>query len=897
MPETKSERRRGEPRPVMTSTKDGAFAWNEALKSEFRAYENFTTNDEKAKEYRNLGFGTVLSQRMDGISRGSAVLVTLQDEREHKVIISNKAAHVLSFNKGTSTMDYPTSLMGSIALLRQTYYDAQWYKTQREEFNTSLSEWNNLQALPQIFMTNDKLDALRAVKLGKEFNVNYILKAGGDEYKRLDAIKATGAPFIVPIKYPEALDVEDPLDALQVDLSDMKHWEMASSNAGRMDKAGIQIALTLNGLKKKEDFWPNLRKTIEAGLSEEAALKALTATPAKIINVDDVVGSLAQGKLANFIITNGNIFNKETKIYHNWVQGTPYIVSNMDNPSIVGVYNVIMEGQTYKLQVEGTNDKPEMWYYKSDTTKYKVDYQLGNRTLGFSFSPSGEKMKTARFNGTINSDKTWSGNANLPDGRWAMWQAVFVKDFIKNIDKKEEKKEEKKDVTEIGSLIFPFVSFGNKEIPKSVTFLFKNATVWTNEKEGVLKETDVLVQNGKIMRIGQGISVPNATEIDATGRHLTAGIIDEHSHIAISRGVNEGSQESSAEVRIGDVVDSEDNDIYRNLAGGVTSSHLLHGSANPIGGQTQLIKLRWGMEPEQLKFQNWDPFIKFALGENVKQSNAGDNNYIRYPQTRMGVEEVFEDYFTRAEEYAKLKLSGKPYRRDLDLETIQEILEKRRFITCHSYVQSEIVMLMRVAERHNFRINTFTHILEGYKVADKMAKHGVGASTFSDWWDYKYEVYNAIPYNAAMMHEQGVVVAINSDDAEMSRRLNQEAAKAVEYGGVSEEEAWKMVTLNPAKLLHVADRTGSISIGKDADLVLWSNNPLSVYAKADMTMVDGVKYFDRTDDEKMRTEVQTERNRLIQKMLLAKKVGEAVLPVTIKTKKHYHCDDVEVEVR
>ena len=897
VPEVKSERRRRDMPPVMTSTKNGAFAWNEALKSEFRAYEVFNTNDEKAKEYRNLGFGTVLTQRMDGISRGSAALVTLQDEREHQVIISNNAAHVLSFNKGSSTMDYPTSLMGSIALLRQTYYDAQWYKTQRTEFNTSLVEWNNLQALPQIFMTNDKLDALRAVKLGKEFSVSYIIKGSGDEYKRLEAMKATGAPFIVPIKYPDAYDIEDPLDAMQVDLSDMKHWEMAASNAGRMDKAGIRIALTLNGLKKKEDFWPNLRKAIEAGLSEEAALKALTATPAQLLKAEGLIGSLVQGKVANFIITNGNIFNKETKIYHNWIQGTPYIVSNMDIPTVVGVYNILMEGQTYKVQVEGTNEKPEMWYYKSDTTKFKMDYQLGNGTLGFSFSPSGEKMKTARFNGTINADKTWSGNANLPDGRWATWQAVFVKDFVKDMTKKEDKKEEKKDVTEMGTLIFPFVSFGNKEIPKANTFLFKNATVWTNEKEGILKETDVLVQNGKIMRIAQGLSVPTATEIDATGRHLTAGIIDEHSHIAISRGVNEGSQESSAEVRIGDVVDSEDNDIYRNLAGGVTSSHLLHGSANPIGGQTQLIKLRWGVEPEQLKFQNWDPFIKFALGENVKQSNAGDNRTSRYPQTRMGVEEVFEDYFTRAEEYAKLKLSGKPFRKDLDLETIQEILEKRRFITCHSYVQSEITMLMRVAERHNFRINTFTHILEGYKVADQMAKHGVGASTFSDWWDYKFEVYNAIPYNAAMMHEQGVLVAINSDDAEMSRRLNQEAAKAVQYGGVSEEEAWKMVTLNPAKLLHVADRTGSVSVGKDADLVLWSNNPLSVYAKADMTLVDGIKYFDRADDEKMRTEVQTERNRLIQKMLLAKKGGEPVLPVTVKTKKHYHCDDIEVEVR
>jgi imidazolonepropionase-like amidohydrolase len=361
--------------------------------------------------------------------------------------------------------------------------------------------------------------------------------------------------------------------------------------------------------------------------------------------------------------------------------------------------------------------------------------------------------------------------------------------------------------------------------------------------------------------------------------------------------VNEGSQESTAEVRIGDVVNSDDINIYRNLAGGVTCAHLLHGSANPIGGQTQLIKLRWGYAPEDMKFANWDGFIKFALGENVKQSGAPENARNRYPQSRMGVEQVYEDYFTRAEEYAKLKASGKPYRKDLDLETIQEILERKRFITCHSYVQSEINMFIKVAEKHNFRINTFTHILEGYKVADKMAKHGVGGSSFSDWWDYKVEVFNAIPQNPSMMHEQGVTVAVNSDDAEMSRRLNQEAAKSVEYGGTPEEEAWKFVTLNPAKLLHVSDRTGSIKVGKDADVVLWSAHPMSIYAKAEMTFVDGIKFFDYQEDMLKQTEVRRERERIIQKMIVAKKNGEATQSPQLKGRRMYHCEDNEDEMK
>ncbi|HRC33849.1 MAG TPA: amidohydrolase family protein, partial [Bacteroidia bacterium] len=370
------------------------------------------------------------------------------------------------------------------------------------------------------------------------------------------------------------------------------------------------------------------------------------------------------------------------------------------------------------------------------------------------------------------------------------------------------------------------------------TVVIKNTTVWTNESDGNLINTDVLIKNGKIALVGKNINEPGAEVIDGTEKHLTAGIIDEHSHIAVSGAVNECTQSVTAEVRIADVIDCEDVNIYRQLAGGVTSSHLLHGSCNPVGGQTQLIKLRYGLSSEELKFANWPGFIKFALGENVKQSNAGDNNTSRYPQTRMGVEQTYYNAFTRALDYQKAiksfnalstadRLKAKPVRKDLELDALAEIINGKRFITCHSYVQSEINMLMHVADSFHFQVNTFTHILEGYKVADKMKAHGAGASSFSDWWAYKYEVYEAIPYNGKILHDVGVTVAYNSDDAEMARRLNQEAAKAVKYGGVSEQEAWKFVTLNPAKLLHVDDKVGSIKVGKDADVVLWSDNPLS----------------------------------------------------------------------
>ncbi|MFZ9661500.1 MAG: amidohydrolase, partial [Chitinophagaceae bacterium] len=392
---------------------------------------------------------------------------------------------------------------------------------------------------------------------------------------------------------------------------------------------------------------------------------------------------------------------------------------------------------------------------------------------------------------------------------------------------------------------------------------------------------------GKIIQVGKDITDPSARIIDGTGKHLTPGLIDEHSHIAAAS-INEGGQSVTSEVRIADNLNPDDINIYRQLSGGLTSSHILHGSANTIGGQTQLIKLRWGGNDDQLKFEGAAPFIKFALGENVKRSSSSMGN-TRFPDTRMGVEQVMADAFTRAKDYEKSlkaaeennkKKGATPIviRRDLELDALVEILNSKRFITMHSYVQSEITAALRVAERFGFRINTLTHILEGYKVADKMKAHGANASTFSDWWAYKMEVQDAIPYNAAIMTKVGVNTAINSDDAEMARRLNQEAAKSIKHGGLNQVEALKMVTINPAKMLHVDQRVGSIKAGKDADLVLWSDNPISIYAKAEKTIVDGTVYFDREKDAEMQKKLTTERSRIIQKMIGEKKGGGSVIP-------------------
>lgn len=780
---------------IFTSTKKGAYGWNEAIKPETQASTMFSADNKKADELRKAGFGSVNVVNRDGIARGTSAAVTLSDEKENNTILNPRSAANYSFNKGTSQNDYPTSLMGAVALLRQTYYDAQWYSKQKEEYNISLDAFNKQQTIPQIFEADGWQNILRVDKIAKEFGKPYIIKSNGDEYQRVTAVKATGASLIVPVNFIRAYNVEDTIEARDISLAQMKAWELAPTNPSALEKAGIRFSLSTQGLENVKDFWPNIIQAINNGLTKKQALLALTEIPAAMIGIADKTGTLEAGKLANFIITSDSLFNKETVIEENWIQGKRFI--------------------------------------------------------------------------------------------------VFKKDTGKDTSKVVAKKQEQLKTDSPGALLFPFARFGNPAPLKQENVLLKNATIWTNEKEGILQNADVLIENGKIKAVGKNLNGGNAKVIDATGKHITPGMIDEHSHIAMTGGINEGAQASSAEVRVGDIINSEDINIYRQLAGGVTTSQILHGSANPVGGQSQLIKLRWGKLPDELKFEGADGFIKFALGENVKQSNFSGSG-TRFPVTRMGVEQTFADQFTRAKAYKiEMAKKGNIARRDLELDAIVEILDNKRFITCHSYVQSEINMLMTVADSLGFRINTFTHILEGYKVADKMKARGINASTFSDWWAYKMEVAEAIPYNGKILHNIGITTAFNSDDAEMARRLNQEAGKAILYGDVPEEEALKFVTLNPAKMLHIDNRVGSLKVGKDADIVVWSAHPLSIYAKAEKTFIDGIPYWDIERDAELRKTQNEERVRLILKMKESKDKGAKTQPPKAEIRREFHCETIE----
>jgi imidazolonepropionase-like amidohydrolase len=679
------------------------------------------------------------------------------------------------------------------------------------------------------------------------------------------------------------MDVEDPNDARFVSLADMKHWELAATNLAAYEKANIPFSITSSEMKDAKSFLTNIKKAIAFGLTETKALEALTKTPATQLGVYDQVGSIETGKWANFFISTEPVFASNAKIIENWVQGKKYEVNPDEWNNYSGKYKLTINnaGVNTEYAIEVKKDLTTS-VIGADTLTAKL--AIAENIVKLSFpTKKGKGAEQIRLGGAV-IGTSWSGIGTDATGNKTTWTAVLTAPMEVTADTK--KADEV--VKPLAKITFPFAGFGNEVIPTQETILIKNATIWTNEKEGVLQNSDILIKGGKIAKVGKGLSDATATVVDGTGKHVSAGIIDEHSHIG-ALSINEGAQSVTSEVRIGDNMNPEDINIYRQLSGGVTSSHILHGSANTIGGQTQLMKLRWGATDEGIKFAGADPFIKFALGENVKRTTSSNNN--RFPDTRMGVEEVLNDAFDRAVEYQAAMKANPNTRRDLELETLVEIMNKKRFITCHSYVQTEITYAMRIGEKYGFPFNTFTHILEGYKVADKMKAHGANVSTFSDWYMYKAEVQDAIAYNASIMHKVGLNVCINSDDAEMARRLNQEAAKVVKYGGVSEEDALKMVTLNPAKALHIENKVGSIKAGKDADIVLWSDNPLSIYAVAEKTIVDGIVYFDRTKDAATRKTITAERARLIQKMLGDKKNGAPMRPATPSLQTILTCGD------
>lgn len=954
------------PRPT-----DGA--WSGSVTPQLRTDAFYKPDAATNKKFRSQGFAVRVIAPSAGIVKGTSVAATTGDDAPNFGIVRPQASLHLKLmpSRGGGERVFPSSPMGAMTLVRQTFLDAKWYalaqeayskggNTPRPETNESLAALNALvqQKLPIVVDAPDVLYFLRADAVGGEFDLPIVVRGSGSEYQRLEAVKDTGRAVIVPLDFPSPPSVNSPEAALTAPLERLMHWDLAPENAGRLAAAGVKIALTTHGLKDVGGFWSALRKATDRGLTADAALVALTTAPAELFGLGARYGTIAAGKSGSLVVADGDLFrNAKAKIIDTWVDGKRYAGPPPPLADLRGRWEfqlpktnteretvaIVLEGTAEKLTgklIRGKKETPlknptidgAQWSasFKGDPVDWKGESQLSAAVLvgsaanvrldgmlltgdgrPYAFQAKrvkveeGEKKSDTKPTADDKKpaaptdakkvieegkdkppvkvpDPEQGSPAKKPEAKpdaekkpeAAKPSGTKVAEKKPDVKTTDDKKEEKPKQA-LFPVNYPLGEFGLTRQPAQPKVVaFTNAVVWTCAEAGKFEGATVLVEAGKIKAVGKNVAIPQgAMVIDAKGKHLTPGIIDCHSHIATDGGVNEATQSITAEVRIGDFIDPHDINIYRQLGGGVTAANILHGSANTIGGQNQVIKFRWGALPEEMKFTAAPPGIKFALGENVKQSNWGAGFSSRYPQSRMGVEQLLRDAFRSADDYRRRWTDyrrtkrGTPPRVDLETEALVEILEGKRLIHCHSYRQDEILTFLRVCEEFHIRVATMQHILEGYKVADVMAKHGVGGSSFSDWWAYKFEVWDAIPYNGALMHEQGVVVSFNSDDAELARRLNGEAAKAVKYGGVSELEALKFVTLNPAKQLGIDRWVGSIEPGKDADLALWSTSPLSSYTRCEQTWVDGRKYFDRSLDIKQRQEATTRRAALVQRIL------------------------------
>jgi imidazolonepropionase-like amidohydrolase len=811
---------------------------------EYRSVRDYAPQPKTLEPLRELGFTAGLIAPGKGIMRGMSALVAFSDEKANRVVLKPEVfEHVAFESHQGDDHAYPGSLMGVIAALRQSFFDAQYYaldwadylkqprERKRPEYDPALEALSPAvnRKMRVAFEPGSALMTDRAAQVARELGLDFIIVSCGQEWRRPDLAKATGAPFIVPLNFPAAPKLPSESDWEQVRLDQLRNWDWAPENPALLRQQGLEIALTTYGLSDKKKFRQNLRLALDRGLSEEDALAALTTVPAKLCGVENQLGTIEAGKLANLTIVDGtNYFNPDAKVREVWIDGRIYRAAP-EEPKPAKSEDADVAKKT--SPEEGEPAKPKAAAEKKAPTE----------------SAKSEK------------------------------KAAAAKES-KTTEAKPDKKNESRELQKARLARSPLEGRGPLTNPPAV--LIRNATLWTCGPQGVLTNSRILIADGKIQAVGDFKAEvgPNTLVIDGHDLHVTPGLIDCHSHTAILGAVNESTLPSTAMVRISDVVNSETVNLYEQLAGGVTTVNLLHGSANPIGGQNCVIKLRDGASPEELVFEQAPPGIKFALGENVKQSNWGERFSTRFPQTRMGVRTFIENRFVAAQEYLaerdRCKVSGAlPPRRNLELEAIAEILQGKRLIHCHSYRQDEILMLIRLMESFNVQIGTFQHVLEGYKIADEIAQHGAGGSSFADWWAYKFEVYDAIPYNGSLMHERGVVVSFNSDSSELARRLYLEAAKAVKYGNTSETEALKFVTLNPAKQLRIDKYVGSLEPGKDADFAIWSKAPLDSGTVCLQTWVDGKKYFDRSVDPARTEKLVKERADLISKAKKMVKLG------------------------
>lgn len=888
--------------------------------------------------FRDLGFTMVAAVPDKGIFRGESAVVSLGDASLGKSIVVARSAQHVARDTNTPEFgggEYPGSKMGAVAAIRQTFSDARWLAAAEVAFAAKpagrarperFDAWVALADAASgkeavVFETPDVLSLLRASKIAAEFALKARYVGAADAYLLADEVKAAKPQLVLTLAFPVPTSVEDDDDWGDVSLQRLRAWDRAPSNPKWMRDLGLTFALTTHGLTEIADLTDRAKKARARGLSVDDLLAGFTTVPAKMLGLEGRAGEIVAGAPANLVVSTGPLFADKTIVQATWVDGVPYEVKTKKG-AVTGVFringahvDIRNDPRTGLLTVSASAAGGGRPVPATQVARHgqRLEFDID----GAPFGVSGPQRVAATVDGDIlkldlvpasggpaalklaeRDRAARGGSAGGPGGSGAGPGGERAQEAA------EAAAAEKHDAPDSDVRPLPERFARPLLAPRAV--LVKNATVWTSGPEGTLPNANLLIVDGKVAAVGKGVTAPAAlasgvVEIDAQGRAVTPGLIDCHSHTAIDGGVNEGTRNVSAEVRIGDVIDPFAPSIYRELAGGLTTAHVLHGSANAIGGQVEILKLRRGEGPDGLKLKDAPLGIKFALGENPKGSNR-TGAAVRYPQTRMGVSALIRERFAAARDYRRrqkdveaAKKRGEnpiPPRPDLQLEAIAEVLEGRRIIHAHSYVKQEVLDLLRTCEEFGVKVGTLQHILEGYKVADEIAAHGAGASSFSDWWAYKFEVYDAIPYNGALMRERGVLVSFNSDSDELARRMNVEAAKAVKYGGVPREEALKFVTLNPAKQLKLDKRIGSLETGKDGDFAIWSGDPLDPTSHCDETWIEGRRYFDRAADLAGRAGLIAEKADLVSKTRLAAARGSSTTPAEPARRPPTHsCDE------
>ena len=864
----------------------GPTHWNPQVRAWFSTTRNLQDDPERRAALRSQGFGTALVVPTEGIFRGTASVVNLGDAGVRDRVLRSDLVQAVGFQRSFSLGGaYPNSSMGTIALIKQTFMDTDWYMRAWGAYEDSGRAFlppetsEALAALadavqgnqPIVFETGSEEEYLRAYKLAAEYGVDAWYRGSGDEYRIIDVLRGRTDPLIIPLSFPDAPDVDDPESALNASLADLRDWYLAPTSPAQLADAGIRFAITSGGLSSLNEFLPNLRIAVARGLSTSDALAAITTTPAALLGLENTHGTIEEGRVANLVVSEGDLFTEEATVRDVWVRGQAYEVTRPPEIDPRGTWLITSDdewGFEAELRLEGPLNRlrgsidiagPDG--ASIDLASAEVVAETGRIKVRFDGEDLGYEG-VALLAGSVRGEEFY-GWTSLPNGANPSFRGSRTEAF-----EGATRGTVAMNVPEIDlPFIRPMMEYGRTAIPEQpAAVVVRNATVWSQGPLGRMENADLLIQAGKIVAVGPDLDAPRgAIEIDATGKHVTPGLIDPHIHSGVSS-VNESGFAIVPEVQMGDVVTHNNIWMYRQLAGGLTTAHIKHGSANPIGGENVFVKMRWGSLPDDLKLEGAPRTVKFALGENPKRRQG------RYPDTRMGTQEIIRDHFLAARDYERewqrweANGEGIPPRRDLRMEAILDILNQELLISSHGYRADEFLALVRLAEEFGFRVQTLQHGVEAYKIAPELAASGVAAVVWSDWGGFKLEAYDATVYNARILIEAGVVTSLHSDDSEIASRMNWEAGKLLRTG-LTPEQALSTVTNGSAKAVAIDARVGSLEAGKDGDFVIWSGNPLSQFTRAEQTWVDGRRYFSLEEDAAMRVQIDRERTQLIQAIL------------------------------